>query len=274
MYEMFRDATKFNQCLSSWADKSQNYNYLNVNNMFYNSGCNGPNTPAVTVSPWCQGAADGCFAYSNAPSGAITSSPSEKPSEGPSFSPSEEPVESPSDVPSVAPSNVPSSSTSEKPSFYPSEEPVESPSNIPSIAPSDTPSDVPSSVPSNISSSSPSEPSEKPSSQPSLVTSSSPSAKQKCSDLDGGRYAKISCKCENLHGRKWACKNKKFGEKQKKFCKWNDADATCGIRDNRSCDEYKWRKPCTLTNEKAHTMIFHPGNCKWDSSTGKCVTVG
>ena len=52
MDSMFYEATKFNQCLSTWADKTPPD--VSVINIFEDSGC--PNKDAVaTVGPWCQG---------------------------------------------------------------------------------------------------------------------------------------------------------------------------------------------------------------------------
>jgi len=61
MNNMFggENSTKFNQCLSSWADKTP----INVSviDIFGDSGC--PNKdPVANVGPWCQGKDDNCFA--------------------------------------------------------------------------------------------------------------------------------------------------------------------------------------------------------------------
>jgi len=51
MYGMFYEATKFNQCLSTWADKTPPN--VSVNGIFYRSGC--PKKDALaTTGPWCR----------------------------------------------------------------------------------------------------------------------------------------------------------------------------------------------------------------------------
>ena len=59
---MFDLAENFNQCLSSWVDKTQtNVNFnVNLNGIFTDSGC--PNKDAVaTVGPWRQDDNEQCF---------------------------------------------------------------------------------------------------------------------------------------------------------------------------------------------------------------------
>merc|ERR1719464_1335021 len=61
MTRMFFYATDFNQCLSSWAQKTSPT--VDTFNMFQSTACpNGNNTPDPTSGPWCQGANEGCVA--------------------------------------------------------------------------------------------------------------------------------------------------------------------------------------------------------------------
>ena len=56
---MFVEASNFNQCLSTWADKTPPN--VSIDDIFYYSDC--PNKDAkATVSPWCQGEDEQCFA--------------------------------------------------------------------------------------------------------------------------------------------------------------------------------------------------------------------
>merc|ERR1711865_709886 len=56
----------FNQCLSTWADKTPPD--VSVIKLFEDSGCPNNADPDPSVSPWCQGDAEQCYAPSNAPS--------------------------------------------------------------------------------------------------------------------------------------------------------------------------------------------------------------
>ena len=57
MNYMFEGATKFNQCLSTWADKTPSN--VSINGIFRDSGC--PNNLAVgSYGPWCQGEDEQC----------------------------------------------------------------------------------------------------------------------------------------------------------------------------------------------------------------------
>merc|ERR1711865_1272311 len=58
---MFYKASNFNQCLSTWADKTPPD--VNVVNLFVGSGCPDKN-PVGNIAPWCQGDNEQCFAPS------------------------------------------------------------------------------------------------------------------------------------------------------------------------------------------------------------------
>jgi len=67
---MFTSANDFNQCLSTWAEKTSNT--VNIFYMLYDTACpllSPEGTSDPEVGPWCQGAADQCG--SNAPSNCI-----------------------------------------------------------------------------------------------------------------------------------------------------------------------------------------------------------
>jgi len=99
---MFNNVFEFNQCLSSWASKVPTDVYLR--DIFFSNfgGC--PNKkPDPSVSPWCQGDAEQCYAYSNAPSAPPTSAPSAPPTFAPTFASSA----SPTSAPSASPTEVP-----------------------------------------------------------------------------------------------------------------------------------------------------------------------
>merc|ERR1712028_34093 len=59
---MFAGASKFNQCLSTWADKTPPN--VSINYIFEASGCPDKADPDPSVSPWCQGDAEQCLALS------------------------------------------------------------------------------------------------------------------------------------------------------------------------------------------------------------------
>merc|ERR1711966_335753 len=59
---MFNEATKFNSCLSTWADKV-NVGGLSDDYMFLDSGCPVQKTPTEKPGgPWCQGQKQNCKA--------------------------------------------------------------------------------------------------------------------------------------------------------------------------------------------------------------------
>ena len=58
MVFMFYEVTSFNQCLSSWADKTKTN--VNVVAIFKDTGCPNQN-PVATEGPWCQGEDLLCF---------------------------------------------------------------------------------------------------------------------------------------------------------------------------------------------------------------------
>merc|ERR1711865_1188448 len=106
MYAMFRAAYTFNQCLSTWADKTPPD--VDLINMFEDSGC--PNKdafPDQSVGPWCQGADEQCYAPSNAPSAPPTSAPSASPTSAPSALPTSAPSTPPTEVPIAPPTAGP-----------------------------------------------------------------------------------------------------------------------------------------------------------------------
>ena len=54
------EGPRFNQCLSTWADKTPNS--VSTSNMFVDTECPGDVTPDATVGPWCQGEEQSCVA--------------------------------------------------------------------------------------------------------------------------------------------------------------------------------------------------------------------
>ena len=75
---MFFGASEFNQCLSTWAEKT--YDYVNTFGMLVDTDCpNGIDNPDATIGPWCQNYTQGCFAPGF--------EPSQQPSDLPSSSP-------------------------------------------------------------------------------------------------------------------------------------------------------------------------------------------
>jgi len=81
---MFYEASDFNQCLSSWADKTPTN--VNVRNIFFDSDC--PNKyPDPSVGPWCQGEDEQCLAPSATPSDFPSFLPTDLPSNAPTTSP-------------------------------------------------------------------------------------------------------------------------------------------------------------------------------------------
>ena len=54
------EGPRFNQCLSTWADKTPNS--VSTSNMFADTECPGDVTPDATVGPWCQGEEQSCIA--------------------------------------------------------------------------------------------------------------------------------------------------------------------------------------------------------------------
>jgi hypothetical protein len=84
MQFMFAGVTNFNQCLSTWADKTPTN--VNVKSMFASSGCPNQNV-ASNVAPWCQGEDEQCLAPSDAPSALPTSASSTPPTSASSATP-------------------------------------------------------------------------------------------------------------------------------------------------------------------------------------------
>jgi len=59
MFAMFRNTTAFNQCLGTWASKTQDS--VITKNMFLYSGCPNQGDPDPdTIGPWCQDNNDKC----------------------------------------------------------------------------------------------------------------------------------------------------------------------------------------------------------------------
>merc|ERR1719464_451230 len=154
MENMFQKANLFNQCLSSWASKTQT---VKTNFMFSSTKCPNLNsTPDENQGPWCQSATQGCdiplgvipLEPSNSPSSSQIASdvPSIDPSVSPSFLPSSSqlPSVSPSADPSLKPSYEPSTALSVNPSAKPSLQPSVGTSSAPSTSVSAEPSDSPS----------------------------------------------------------------------------------------------------------------------------------
>ena len=56
---MFHGATKFNQCIATWADETTTKYYVYC--IFQDSGCPDQNS-ALNVAPWCQGKDEKFFA--------------------------------------------------------------------------------------------------------------------------------------------------------------------------------------------------------------------
>merc|ERR1711865_1216294 len=97
----FYDATDFNQCLSSWADKTPPD--VNVYFMFNYSGCLDKD-PDPSVSPWCQGEDEQCFAPSATPSDFPSLFPTDLPSNAPTVViPTTSPTTNPSTNPTTSP---------------------------------------------------------------------------------------------------------------------------------------------------------------------------
>jgi len=100
MYAMFESASNFNQCLSTWADKTP----PNVNGgfMFYLSSCPDKD-PDPSVSPWCQGEDEQCFAPSATPSDFPSLFPTDLPSNAPTVV---IPTTSPTTNPTTSPTKI------------------------------------------------------------------------------------------------------------------------------------------------------------------------
>jgi hypothetical protein len=106
MAYMFDKADVFNQCLSTWADKTPPD--VNVDDIFKSSGCPNDADPDPSVSPWCQGDAEQCYAPSNTTSSASpTSAPSAPPTSTSSAPPTEVPIAPPTAGPIALPTAGP-----------------------------------------------------------------------------------------------------------------------------------------------------------------------
>jgi len=102
--QMFYQATKFNQCLSRWADKIPP-DAGSVFKLFKDSGC--PNQdPVLTVGPWCQGEDEQCLAPSNAPSAQPTSASSALPTSASSALPTSASSALPTSASSASPTEA------------------------------------------------------------------------------------------------------------------------------------------------------------------------
>jgi len=120
---MFFVATNFNQCLSTWADITPPD--VNVYSMFNYSGCLDKD-PDPSVSPWCQGDAEQCYAPSNS---------SASPTSAPSTPPTEVPIAPPTSAPSASPTSAPIASPTSAPIASPTSAPIASPTSAPSTPP-------------------------------------------------------------------------------------------------------------------------------------------
>ena len=115
-------ATKFNQCLSTWADKTPPNVSVNVNGIFRDSSC--PNKDAVaTVGLWCQGEDEQCIT----PSATSSDFPSFLPTNLPSHATMVIPTTSPTTNPSTNPMTSPTKQTDEPTTKRPTTSPTTSP---------------------------------------------------------------------------------------------------------------------------------------------------
>ena len=104
MNGMFFSAGAFNQCLSTWAEKTTDTVY--TNNMLAGTDCpKGIDSPNATIGPWCQNYTQGCFA------------PGYEPSQQPSNFPSKKPTDVPTKPPTNAPTNSPTTKSQKKKSI-------------------------------------------------------------------------------------------------------------------------------------------------------------
>ena len=55
---MFKDASEFNQCLSSWESKKKDD--VIIKDIFKGSGCPEQRSPTNSDRPWCQNSTYGC----------------------------------------------------------------------------------------------------------------------------------------------------------------------------------------------------------------------
>ena len=96
---MFFEATSFNQCLSTWAEKTSGT--VNTFHMLLNSDCpNGIKSPDPKVGPWCQNFQQGCVASGFKP---LTFKPLQQPSDPPSNKPTDVPTKPPTTSPQDSP---------------------------------------------------------------------------------------------------------------------------------------------------------------------------
>merc|ERR1712238_357893 len=109
MTGMFDGASSFNQCLSTWAEKTSNY--VNTTSMLNGTSCTSDYVNP-TFGPWCQDEFNGCIVPTSAPSASLR--PTVQPST--SAAPSTSTVPSTSVAPSFLPSLSAEPSTSAKPS--------------------------------------------------------------------------------------------------------------------------------------------------------------
>jgi len=101
MYEMLHGALSFNQCLSTWAEKTSDT--VRTRYMLKDTDCpNGIESPNATIGPWCQNYTQGCFA------------PGFEPSQQPSNFPSNRPTDVPTKNPTTSPTNSPTTKSQKK----------------------------------------------------------------------------------------------------------------------------------------------------------------
>jgi len=106
MNSMFRGAYTFNQCLSSWADKTPPN--VSIGDIFEDSGCPDKSNPDPSVGPWCQGADEQCFAPPTAgPIALPTAGPIALPTAGPIALPTAGPIALPTAGPIALPTTSP-----------------------------------------------------------------------------------------------------------------------------------------------------------------------
>jgi len=108
MNGMFLKASSFNQCLSTWADKTPDEVVIGF--IFYGSNCT--NQKYTQFGPWCQYETDGCTVPSFAPS---TSVPTSAPTAAPNAAPTAAPSKNPTNAPTRTPSNTTTSNPTQKP---------------------------------------------------------------------------------------------------------------------------------------------------------------
>jgi len=117
MLFMFQDATIFNQCLSTWADKTPPDVY--INSIFEDSGCPDKSDPDPSVGPWCQDVDEQCLAPSATPSDFPSFLPTDLPSNAPTVIPTKSPTTNPSTNPTTSPTKQTDEPTATRPTTSP-----------------------------------------------------------------------------------------------------------------------------------------------------------